>query len=105
MSLKGKVALVTGGGSGIGAATAKRFIQEGAKVCIADINEAALKETAAGLPAKSVITCMGDVSDLKDVERMVEVTLKFGGKIDILVNSAGIDPNTRGAKVDLELWN
>jgi NAD(P)-dependent dehydrogenase (short-subunit alcohol dehydrogenase family) len=105
MSLKGKVALITGGGSGIGAATAKRYVEEGAKVCIADINAASLKECAAMLPAKSVKTCLGDVSDLKDVERMVETTLKFGGKIDILVNSAGIDPTDRGAKVDVELWN
>ncbi|HSW59000.1 MAG TPA: SDR family oxidoreductase [Dehalococcoidales bacterium] len=105
MSLKGKVALVTGGGSGIGAATVKRFIEEGAKVCIADINPETLKKTAANLPAKSIKTCQGDVSELTSVEEMVDTTLKFGGKIDILVNSAGIDPSDRGAGVDLELWN
>ncbi len=105
MSLKGKIALITGGGSGIGAATAKRFAAEGARVCISDINPASLKETAAELPAKSVKTCLGDVSQLSDVERMVETALQFGGKIDVLVNSAGIDPTDRGARVDLELWN
>jgi meso-butanediol dehydrogenase/(S,S)-butanediol dehydrogenase/diacetyl reductase len=105
MSLKGKVAIITGGGSGIGAATAKRFIDEGAKVCIADINSTALKETKAALPSKSVKTCLADVSETKDVEKIIETALKFDGKIDILVNSAGIDPTERGAKFTLELWN
>jgi NAD(P)-dependent dehydrogenase (short-subunit alcohol dehydrogenase family) len=105
MSLKGKVALITGGGSGIGAATVKRFIAEGAKVCIADINQTSLDETAAGLPAKTVKTCQGDVSNIRNVENMVETTLKLGSKIDILVNSAGIDPTERGARLNLELWN
>ena len=101
----GKVALITGAGSGIGAATARRFIADGIKVCLADIQKEVLERTAATLPAESITTCAGDVSDLKDVVRMVEATLTLGGKIDVLVNSAGIDPPARGADINLDLWH
>jgi NAD(P)-dependent dehydrogenase (short-subunit alcohol dehydrogenase family) len=104
MNLNGKVALITGAGSGIGAATAKRFIADGAKVFMTDIRQEALEKTAGSLPSGSFVTYAGDVTILKDVEHMVETTLSIGGKINILVNSAGIDPSGSAVDVDMGLW-
>ena len=105
MDLNGKVALITGAGSGIGAATAKRFLADGAKVCMTDIRQDALEQTAGSLPSGSLVTCAGDVTSLKDVEHMVETTLAIGDKIDILVNSAGIDPPGSVVDADTSLWH
>jgi NAD(P)-dependent dehydrogenase (short-subunit alcohol dehydrogenase family) len=104
MQLKEKTALITGGGKGLGAAIAKRFVNEGAKVCISGRQKDALEKTADSLPTGMVATCRGDVSDFEDVRRMVNTTVEFGGGIDILVNNAGIDP--AGSVVDLspEVW-
>jgi NAD(P)-dependent dehydrogenase (short-subunit alcohol dehydrogenase family) len=102
--LKGKVALITGGGTGLGAAFTKRFVEEGAKVVITGRRKELLEKVAAGLPAGTVLPFQGDVSDFESAKAMVDATIKFGGKIDVLVNNAGIDPS--GAVVDLpvEQW-
>ena len=100
MKLKGKVALITGGGTGIGAAIAKRFVAEGAKVCISGRRQKMLDKVSQSLPAGSVATCSGDVSKQEDVKRMVKTTLTFGGRLDVLVNNAGID--THGSVTDLD---
>ena len=102
--LNGKVALITGGGSGIGAAIAKRFVEEGAKIVITGRRKEALAETAAALPEGSVLTFASDVKNPDDVKAMVEATVGFGGKIDILVNNAGIDPSGSVVDVPIELW-
>lgn len=91
MNLNGKMALVTGGGTGIGAAIARRFVQDGAKVCIAGRRREKLEETAALVPKGSIVICPGDVSKYEDVKRMVATALGFGGKLDILVNDAAIE--------------
>jgi meso-butanediol dehydrogenase / (S,S)-butanediol dehydrogenase / diacetyl reductase len=104
MGLNGKIALITGGGSGIGAATAKRFLSEGARVCICDVRQDGLDEVARVAPPGSVTACMGDVSNTEDVIRMVAETLKIGGRIDVLVNSAGIDPSGPQVDGDPEMW-
>jgi meso-butanediol dehydrogenase/(S,S)-butanediol dehydrogenase/diacetyl reductase len=104
MYLEGKVALITGGGTGIGAEIAKRYIADGAKVCITGRRQEMLDEVAKSLPAGSVTTCSGDVTKLDDVKRMVETTVKFGGKINVLVNNAGIDPPGNIVEVEVELW-
>lgn len=102
--LEGKVALITGGGSGIGAAIARRFVAEGAKIVITGRRKEALAETVASLPEGSVLPFAGDVTKVEDAMAMVEATVKFGGKIDILVNNAAIDPAGTIVDVPLEQW-
>jgi len=102
--LNGKVALITGGGSGIGAAIAKRFVAEGAKIVITGRRKEALAETVAALPEGSVFPFAGDVRSPDDAKAMVEATVKFGGKIDILVNNAGIDNPGSVVDIPLEQW-
>lgn len=104
MKLAGKVALITGGGTGIGADVAERFVKEGAKVCISGRRQSMLEKVAQALPAEKIAICAGDVTKFEDCERMVKTTLSFGGKIDVLINNAAIDPG--GAVLDLspELW-
>jgi NAD(P)-dependent dehydrogenase (short-subunit alcohol dehydrogenase family) len=104
MRLEGKVALITGGGRGIGAAIAKRFIEDGAKIVISDVRKDLLDETAQSMKSKMVATCAGDVTNWDDVQKMVNETVKFGGKIDVLVNNAGIDPGGSILDIDIALW-
>jgi meso-butanediol dehydrogenase/(S,S)-butanediol dehydrogenase/diacetyl reductase len=106
MNLVGKVALVTGGGTGMGAAIARRFAADGAKVCIAGRRKEMLDQVAGSLPPESVTVCPGDVSRYEDVERMVETALNFGGRLNVLVNNAGMDQNPPANVIDIdpELW-
>ncbi|OPY76806.1 MAG: Glucose 1-dehydrogenase 1 [Syntrophorhabdus sp. PtaU1.Bin153] len=101
MKLEGKVALITGAGTGIGAAIAERFVSEGARVCITGRRQEMLDQVAKSLPSGSVATCSGDVSKHEDAKRMVEATLAFGGRLDALVNNAGTDQPPSGV-VDLD---
>ena len=102
--LDGKVALITGGGRGIGAAIAKRFVDDGAKIVISDILKDPLEGVAKSLKKGMVATCVGDVTKWDDVQKMVSETVKFGGKIDVLVNNAGIDPGGSITDIDINLW-
>jgi len=104
MKLEGKVALITGGGTGIGTAIAERFIKEGAKVCISGRRKEMLDKVAQSLSSDSIATCPGDVSIEEDAARMVETTVSFGGKIDVLVNNAGISTNGTVTDVDPEIF-
>ena len=99
MKLSGKVALITGGGTGIGLAIARRFIDEGAKVCIAGRRKRVLESAIEGFPADAATFCCGDVSRREDVEEMVAATLELDGRLDILVNNAAI--NTWGPILEL----
>lgn len=102
--LKGKVALITGGGTGLGAAFAKRFAAEGAQVVITGRRKELLDQVAASLPKGSVSTCVGDVSKMEDAKAMVDITVELGGKLDVLVNNAGIDPPGSIVEIPLEQW-
>lgn len=104
MKLEGKVALITGGGTGIGTAITERFVKEGAKVCITGRRKELLDKVAQSLPKGTITTCPGDVSKEKDVAKMVETTVSFGGKLDILVNNAGISSQVPVADLSLEEW-
>jgi NAD(P)-dependent dehydrogenase (short-subunit alcohol dehydrogenase family) len=86
--LAGKIAVITGGSSGIGLATAKRFVEEGAHVVIAGRQEKELKEAAAFLE-RNVTTVAGDVSRLEDLDRLYAVVKEKHGHIDILFANAG----------------
>ena len=104
MKLKGKVALITGGGTGIGTAIAERFVAEGAKICITGRRQEMLDKVAQTLPPGRVATCSGDVTKVEDVKRMVETALAFEGRLDVVVNNAGIDPGGTVTDLDPELW-
>jgi meso-butanediol dehydrogenase / (S,S)-butanediol dehydrogenase / diacetyl reductase len=90
MKLEGKVALITGGGTGIGEATARRFVEDGARVCITGRRQEMLDNVVRSLPAGKAIACAGDVASYADAERMISTVIKFGGKLNILVNNAGM---------------
>ena len=100
--LSGKIALITGGGSGIGAAIAKRFVAEGAKIVITGRRKEALADTVGALPEGTVLPFSADVKNPDDAKAMVEATIKFGGKIDILVNNAAIDPAGTVVNIPIE---
>ncbi len=104
MKLEGKVALITGGGTGIGTAITERFVKEGAKVCITGRRKELLDKVAQSLPKGTITTFPGDVSKEKDVAQMVEKTVSFGGKLDILVNNAAISSQVPVADLSLKEW-
>ena len=93
MKLEGKVALVTGAGSGIGRAIALAFAREGARVSVVDINPAGAEETASMIRAlgAQTLTIEADVSRCSEIDRMVDDTVKRLGALHVLVNNAGID--------------
>lgn len=96
--LDGKVALITGGARGIGRTTALLFTQEGAKVAICDVDEAAGREAVQEIERSGgeALFAKADVSQMPDVEVMVERIKERWGKIDVLLNNAGI---TRDAQL------
>jgi NAD(P)-dependent dehydrogenase (short-subunit alcohol dehydrogenase family) len=104
VKLKGKVALITGGGTGIGTALAERFVAEGAKICITGRRQEMLDKVAQALPRGRVATYSGDVTKYENVERMVKAALAFGGRLDVVVNNAGIDPGGTVTDIDPEVW-
>ncbi|MDP9960743.1 glucose 1-dehydrogenase [Chryseobacterium lathyri] len=89
--LKGKVAIITGAASGMGAAHAVAFVAEGAKVVLTDINEEKGLEVAKSLGDHSALFVKHDVSSKEDWDKVIEATEKTFGPVDILVNNAGID--------------
>jgi len=93
MRFDGRVAVVTGGASGIGRAIAFRFAAEGAAVVIADVNTAsgeATSDAAADSGLRNVLFVPADVSDERSVEAMIAQTVRTFGRLDCLVNNAGI---------------
>lgn len=93
MRFVGKVVIVTGAGSGIGQAIAKKFAEEGADIAIPDINVAGAQKTAEAIKAigRKVLVVETDVTDSQQVQAMIAKTVDTFGQIDILVNNAGIN--------------
>jgi 3-oxoacyl-[acyl-carrier protein] reductase len=103
-SLDGQAALVTGAAMGIGRAIAETFLARGAKVAIADIDEAAAGATAAELgSAAFAVRC--DVTQPADVEAAVNATVERFGRLDIVVNNAGITRDAMLHKLSVEDWD
>jgi len=101
MKLKDKVAWITGGGSGIGRATALRFASEGANVVVSDLDEAALQDTVKQIEesGSKAIAVVGNVTSREDVQRMVQAALDSFGRLDILINNAGINRDGLVARI------
>ena len=107
MKLTGKVALVTGGGAGIGRGIALELASEGADVAIADIDPSRAKESAAELEAsgRRGLAITADVSRRADVEGMVEACVRGLGGLDILVNNVGISKGRPFLELEDETWD
>lgn len=91
MELEGKVAVITGGGSGIGEATAKRFAEEGARVAICGRTKEKLDETAEEIEDGEVVAIQADISQAPDMERLFQEVDERWGRLDILFAHAGIN--------------
>jgi len=87
---KDKTVIVTGAASGIGLAAARRFLDEGARVVMLDIDEAGLREAAAGLPQDRVLVQAGDTADKQTATAAVKAAVERFGGLHVLINNAGV---------------
>ena len=100
MRLEGKVAIVTGGASGIGYGTAKRFLQEGAKVAICDVRQEAIDAAVETLKEFGTVAgYVTDISDRAQCDEMAKAVADAWGQIDILINNAGITKDAQFYKM------
>lgn len=100
----GKVVIVTGAGSGIGEATATRFANEGAKLVLAGRTRAKLEHVSAALRPEDFLICVTDVSKQEEVEAMIRDTVARFGRIDVLVNNAGVAPEGKITEASMDDW-
>lgn len=107
MSFLGKVVLITGASSGIGAATAQHFAKLGANVIISGRNVANLEEVAkiCTTDVAKPLTFVGDMNDENDVEKMLQTTINTFGKLDVLINNAGILENGSVEQTDVHQYD
>src|SRR5260221_13892161 len=107
MKLQDRVAIVTGAASGIGAASARLFAAEGAKLALVDQNEGGLKKVASEIKAKggSAITITADVSSNAKARTGVERVIKRWARIDVLLTAAGASTGGTADTIDGEAWD
>ena len=106
-SLEGKVAIITGGASGIGAATARRFASRGARLMLADLNSEGLSAVAKEIDGDgdSVAIRTTDVGDRHQVEALTEAAVERFGRLDIVFNNAGIGTYGQTPDLDPDAWH
>jgi NAD(P)-dependent dehydrogenase (short-subunit alcohol dehydrogenase family) len=104
---EGRVAVVTGAASGMGRAFADRFVQEGMKVVLADVEEPALEKAVAELAAAGgeVLGVRTDVSRLEDVEALAARTIDAFGAVHVVCNNAGVESGAPFADIPAETWD
>ncbi|MDN6310217.1 MAG: SDR family oxidoreductase [Psychroflexus sp.] len=102
---KNKVVIITGAGSGMGYATAKRFVKDGFKVVLNGRNENKLKKAAAEIGSENCLVVPGDVSIEKDIEHLINLTIQTYDRLDVLVNNAGIFIGGGIENLSLADWN
>jgi meso-butanediol dehydrogenase/(S,S)-butanediol dehydrogenase/diacetyl reductase len=102
--LKSKRILITGGASGIGAATASRFVEEGSAVCVLDRDSAALQRIKKEMP-KLAGTVEADVSNLSQVQKALVEASKLMGGMDVLINNAGISIRHKFLEITPQEWD
>jgi len=107
MKLKEKIALITGGASGIGEATVIRFAEEGANVAIIDVNLEGAEKLAEKVKSmgREALAVKADVSNKSEVESVIGQTLEKFGRLDILVNNAGINRDALVKKISEGMWD
>lgn len=107
MRLDNKVAIITGGGTGIGKETSMLFAKEGAKIVITDINQESGQQVVKEIKENGgeALFIRHDVSKEEDWKRVAEETIKGFGKVDVLFNNAGIYMIKPVAEIELEEWN
>src|SRR3979490_1910603 len=102
--LQGKRVLITGGASGIGAATAAGFLEEGSQVCVLDRGAKALEQIRLQLPTLAGVVA-ADVSNLEQVRAAFAEAVRFMGGVDVLVNNAGISIRHNFLDITAEEWD
>jgi len=111
MRLQNKVAVITGGGSGIGKETAKLFLHEGAKVAIFDVFTGNVEKVCRDMgfakeaEIKDTLCATADVTNREQVKSAIDATIQRFGKIDILINNAGIIRDALVQKMTIEQWD
>ena len=105
--LDGRVAIVTAGGAGIGAATARRFVQEGASVVIADLSGKRAEEVTAGIKTSGgrAVCIKMDAAEPEGVQATIKLALDTYGRLDIMFNNAGLAEVAPLDEFSLESWN
>ena len=107
MKLKGKVAIVTGSGQGIGKGIALELAREGAKIIISDINQETINKTVDEMKSSGaeVLGVKADVSKAEEINQMVKTVIEKFGRVDVLVNNAGIYPFKLLTEMSGEDWD
>lgn len=107
MRLQGKVAIITGAANGMGAAEARLFAKEGAKVVATDLNEEKLNEVVANVKAAGgeITGIKQNVASEEEWKAVVAKTVELYGKVDVLVNNAGVAMSKNFATMEMDEWN